>query len=289
MSRNGSAERFRTSDGIAVSHEPLLGKTAGCDLQYMERIVAVIPARMGSTRFPGKPLAKLLGRPMIEHVVRRAQMCGALAAVFIATCDEEIRNVAEALGIPVLMTSPAHERASERVAEAAEKLEADIIVMIQGDEPMIVPAMIEAAARPLQEDPSLECVNLVRLITSREEYLDPNTIKVVMDVHANALYFSRAPIPSIDFQPEIPVFKQVCVIPFRRDFLRKYASLSPTPLEQAESIDMLRVIESGGRVRLVKTEVTTYAVDTPDDLRLVEALMMNDPLVPKYGVVGTGV
>jgi len=237
-----------------------------------DRVVAIIPARMGSSRFPGKPLAPLLGRPMIEHVLKSAEMCTQLSAVYVATCDEEIRNVVERLGGRVIMTSPTHERASDRVAEAAEQVEAGIVVMIQGDEPMITPAMIEASVTPLLEDQSVECVNLIRRITNRQDYLDPNTIKVVMNVNGDALYFSRAPIP---FTPANPagVFKQVCVIPFRAEFLREFARLAPTPLERAESIDMLRILEHGRRVRLVETTVETHAVDTPEDLQLVETLM----------------
>jgi 3-deoxy-manno-octulosonate cytidylyltransferase (CMP-KDO synthetase) len=248
----------------------------------MVRIVAVIPARMGSSRFPGKPLAPLLGRPMIEHVVRRAAMCDLVDAVYVTTCDEEIRTVVDVLGGAVIMTSAAHERASDRVAEAAEHLEADIVVMIQGDEPMITPDMIEAAVTPMLNDKTIACVNLARRIVSREDYFDPNTIKVVMDIQGNALYFSRAPIPAADFTGDNPVFKQVCVIPFRRDFLREYARWTPTPLEVAESIDMLRVLEHGGIVRLVETEFDTHAVDTPKDLCLVETLMRNDPLLLRY-------
>jgi 3-deoxy-manno-octulosonate cytidylyltransferase (CMP-KDO synthetase) len=250
----------------------------------MERIIAIIPARMGSSRFPGKPLAPLLGRPMIEHVFRRTEMCARLDAVYVATCDEEIRAVVEGLGGSVLMTSPTHERASDRVAEAAERVEADIVMMIQGDEPMITPEMIIAALNPMLHDTTVSCVNLVRRIVSLEEYADPNTIKVVMNFKRDALYFSRASIPALDFKrsEHSPVFKQVCVIPFRRDFLRKFARLSPTPLEQAESIDMLRVIEHGGRVRLVETEVDTHAVDTAEDLCLVESLMKDDPLTLRY-------
>jgi len=240
-----------------------------------DRIVAIIPARMGSSRFPGKPLAHLLGRPMIEHVLRRAEMCTQLHAVYVATCDEEIRIVVEGLGGRVIMTSPTHERATDRVAEAAEQIDAGIVVMIQGDEPMVTPAMISAAVTPLLADRSVECVNLVRRITKRHEYLDPNTIKVVRDVNHDALYFSRAPIPALEFTEtdQLPVFKQVCVIPFRREFLREFTRLPPTPLEHAESIDMLRLIEHGRRVRLVETTVETHAVDTPEDLRLVETLM----------------
>jgi 3-deoxy-manno-octulosonate cytidylyltransferase (CMP-KDO synthetase) len=240
-----------------------------------DRLVAVIPARMGSSRFPGKPLAQLLGRPMIEHVLRRAEMCSQLKAVYVATCDEEIKTVVEALGGRVIMTSPTHERATDRVAEAAEHVEAGIVVMIQGDEPMITPAMIAAAADPLLADRSVECVNLVHRITKRHDYLDPNTIKVVMDVNGDALYFSRAPIPALEFSEtnQMPVFKQVCVIPFRREFLLEFTRLRPMPLERAESIDMLRLLEHGRCVRLVETTVKTHAVDTPEDLRLVETLM----------------
>ena len=252
----------------------------------MERIVAIIPVRMGSSRFPGKPLTPLLGRPMIEHVINRALMCDLLDAVYVATCDEEIRKVVEEIGGSVLMTSIIHERASDRVAEAAFHLDADIVVMIQGDEPMITPDMISSAVAPILRDRSVSCVNLVRRIFSHEEFIDPNTIKVVMNVNGDALYFSRASIPAIDFASGKDghpcVFKQVCVIPFRRDCLRKFANLPPTPLERAESIDMLRLIEHGCYVRLVETEVDTHAVDTPEDLRLVESLMKNDPLIPRY-------
>ncbi len=239
------------------------------------RLVAIIPARMGSSRFPGKPLAPLLGRPMIEHVLRRAEMCTQLSAVYVATCDEEIKNVIERLGGRVIMTSPKHERASDRVAEAAKQVEADIVMMIQGDEPMITPAMITAAVTPLLDDRSVQCVNLVRRITNQQDYLDPNTIKVVMNVNRDALYFSRAPIPWIKFTKEnhLPVFKQVCVIPFRAEFLHEFARLPPTALERAESIDMLRILEHGRRVRLVETTAETHAVDTPEDLRLIEKLM----------------
>src|SRR6266516_1667916 len=262
----------------------------------MVRIVAVIPARMGSSRFPGKPLAPLLGRPMIEHVFWRAMLCDVLDGVYVATCDEEIRAVVEGFGGAVLLTSAAHERASDRVAEAIEIIEAEhqranIVVMIQGDEPMITPDMIAAALDPMRSDPTVSCVNLVRRIVGRDEFVDPNTIKVSMNSRNEALYFSRAPIPAIDFAHDVsasangcaPLFKQVCVIPFRRNFLREFARQSPTSLERTESIDMLRVIEYGGKVRLVETDVDTHAVDTAEDLALVEALMKHDPLLLQYG------
>lgn len=248
------------------------------------RIVAGIPARMGSSRFPGKPLAPILGRPMIEHVYYRTALCPMVDEVFVATCDEEIREAVERFGGKVIMTSAAHQRASDRIAEAAEGFEADIVVMVQGDEPMIAPHMVAAAVAPMLDDPTIRCVNLAKRIETEEEYRDPNTIKVVMDHQGYALYFSREPIPTrriLDFD-RIPVFKQVCIIPFLRDFLIQFAGLEPTPLEQAESVDMLRILEHGYRVRLVETMVNTHAVDTPSDLVLVESLMLNDPLVAEY-------
>jgi 3-deoxy-manno-octulosonate cytidylyltransferase (CMP-KDO synthetase) len=221
---------------------------------------------------------------MIEHVVRRAMMCDALDEVYVATCDKEIRIAVEAFGGSVLMTSSDHERASDRVAEAASRIQADIVVMIQGDEPMIGPDMIAGAIAPLLIDPSVGCVNLIKRIDSEREFLDPNTIKVVMNRQGDALYFSRAAIPMSAFTPNAnqPVFKQVCVIPFRRDFLLEFARLPPTSLEQTESIDMLRAIEHGRRVRLVETDAATHAVDTPADLQLVKSLMKDDPLLALY-------
>lgn len=239
-----------------------------------QRTVAVIPARMASSRFPGKPLAPLHGLPMIQHVFERAQLCTQLEDVYVATCDEVIREVAAGFGAQVFMTSAAHERATDRVAEAAQHFAADIIVMIQGDEPMITAEMIETALAPLRSDPAISCVNLVHLITSQKELIDPNTIKVVADLNGNALYFSRTPIPYMNVeQTPTKVFKQVCVIPFTRECLADFSRLPATPLERAESIDMLRLLEHGKSVRLVETLVTTHAVDTPADLRLVETLM----------------
>ncbi len=250
----------------------------------MVKITGIIPARMNSTRFPNKPLALLLGRTMIEHVYRRTIMCELLDSVYVATCDEEICNTVKNFGGEAIMTSPSHERASDRAAEAAEHIRADIILMVQGDEPMITSQMIDVSLAPMIQDSSVECVNLIKRINDAEEYKNPNTIKVVMNANGEALYFSRNPIPAVDFASATrpAIFKQVCVIPFRQKFLRKFASLRPTPLERAESIDMLRALENGLRVNLVETDVETHAVDTPYDLVDVENLMKNDPLISRY-------
>lgn len=252
------------------------------------RIVGIIPARMGSSRFPGKPLANILGHPMIEHVYRRSLLSPALDAVYVATCDKEVARATEKFGAKTVRTSDKHQRASDRVAEAADQIEADIVVMIQGDEPMVVPEMISLALEPLVSDPKVVCTNLISSIRSEEELEDWNTVKVVMNRASEALYFSRRPIPwqGSNSPHFLRVYKQVCVIPFRRDFLADFAALEPTPLERAESIDMLRALEHGYPIRLVLCSRFTHAVDTPEDLKLVEQLMQHDPLIQSYDFAG---
>ncbi len=249
------------------------------------KIAAIIPARMGSSRFPGKPLAPILGCPMIEHVYRRTKMSQALDTVIVATCDAEIVESVEAFGGKAVMTSPAHERASDRVAEAAVDLDADVIVMVQGDEPMTIPEMIDESLVPFfADDKAVACVNLTARIKSKKEFEDPNTIKVVMDRDGCALYMSREPIPTLHLQnfDEITAFKQVCIIPFTAAALQEFVKLAPTPLEVAESIDMMRFIEHGRKVKMIETSFSTQAVDTPDDLKRVEELLRQDQLTPKY-------
>jgi 3-deoxy-manno-octulosonate cytidylyltransferase (CMP-KDO synthetase) len=249
------------------------------------KIVAIIPARMGSSRFPGKPLAPILGCPMIEHVYRRTILCQALNAVFIATCDMEIFKSVESFGGQAIMTSPTHECASDRVAEAAADLDCDVVVMIQGDEPMTHPQMIEESLTPfLNKNEKVDCVNLTARIKSEQEFQDPNTIKVVMDKNGFALYMSREPIPCRHRKPfnQIPAFKQVCIIPFTTAALQEFSKLTPTPLERAESVDMMRFIEHGRKVKMVETSFSTHAVDIPDDLKCVEKLLIKDPLTEKY-------
>lgn len=253
-------------------------------------IIGVIPARMASSRFPGKPLATIHGTPMVGHVYYRSKMSKSLDAVYIATCDDEIRAYAEHIGAPCIMTAATHQRASDRAAEALLKIEreagqqVDIVVMIQGDEPMIRPEMIDEAIAPLLEDPTIQIVNLMAPLKNKEEHEDPNEVKVVVDRAGFAMYFSREPIPSWKKgAKDIPMFKQVCVIPFRRDFLLTFNALEPTPLEVVESVDMLRAMEHGFRVRMVPTRYDTYSVDTVEDLRWVERLMEDDGLVKQYG------
>lgn len=251
------------------------------------RIVGVIPARMGSSRYPGKPLVPILDRPMVEHVFLRAKLASTLDQVYVATCDEEISDIVRGFGGQCMMTSPKHQRASDRTAEVAESLSADVVVMIQGDEPMARPEMIDVAVRGLLESEGAACVNLAGPIQGFEELADPNTVKVVVGRDGTALYFSRQPIGlnSAGSFPTGAVRRQVCIIPFRREALLTYAQLTATPLEEAESIDMLRLLEHGYRVHTVTIEDRTYPVDTPADRDSVEELMSDDPVLSRYAEV----
>lgn len=224
---------------------------------------------------------------MLEHVYKRVALSSALNATYIATCDEEIRRAAQDFGAPVIMTADTHERASNRVAEAAAGIDAELIVMVQGDEPMTHPEMIDAAVEPFRHDPLLGCVNLVRAIDNKADFYDVNTIKVVMNQQGDALYMSRQPIPTApaSSQPDFMhafAYKQVCIIPFRRETLLDFARLPSTPLEQLESVDMLRLLEHGYRVKMIKTKFNTQAVDTQADLERVAELMEADPLLASY-------
>ena len=260
------------------------------DLREEGCIIGIIPARMASSRFPGKPLAKIAGIPMIGHVYFRSKMSKILKEVYIATCDKEIADYADSIGAKAVMTADTHERASDRTAEAMLKIEESenkkvaIAVMIQGDEPMLYPDMIGEAVRPMIEDRTVEVVNLMALLKSNEEHEDPNVVKVVVDLNNYALYFSREPIPSKKKARAAikNIYKQVPVIPFRRDSLICFNSLSPAPLEIIESVDMLRLLEHGYKVKMAATGSDTYGVDTPADLARVESLMGNDALIRKY-------
>ena len=253
------------------------------------RVVAVIPARMASSRFPGKPMALIHGIPMIGHCYFRVEMCQQVEETYVATCDTEIYDYIVSIGGKAIMTSDAHERASDRTAEAMLKIEensgqrAEIVVMVQGDEPMDTPNMISQALEPLVQDNVIDVVNLMGAIETVEEFEDPNTVKVVVGPDDNAIYFSREPIPSRKKSVDIvPMLKQICIIPFRRDYLLQFNETPETPLEQIESVDMMRVIESGGKVKMVMTKEESYGVDTAEDLRKVEVKMKGDLLMAKY-------
>ncbi len=253
------------------------------------KTISIIPARMNSSRFPNKPMADILGMPMIGHVYKRVKLSPLLDEVYVATCDQEIYDYIISIGGKAVMTSDCHERCSDRCAEAMLKIEkdenikVDIMVMVQGDEPLTYPQMIDEAVSPMLKDRDILITNLVADLESLEEFEDPNEVKVVMDLEGNAIYFSREPIPSRKKGIlNVPMKKQVCVIPFRRDFLLEYNSMQPTPLEIIESVDMMRIIENGLKVKMIPTKFKTKAVDTPEDLKVVIEMMREDRLYETY-------
>ncbi len=252
------------------------------------KTIAVIPARMGSSRFPGKPLAPVCGIPMIGHVWKRVALALGGDHTFVATCDREIFDYIESVGGRAVMTADSHERCTDRTAEALHAIEAgigpvEVVVMVQGDEPLVTPAMIDASVAPLAADPEVMVVNLMGDLKTLAEFDDPNEVKVVVDANSDALYFSREPIPSRKKgAAHVPMKKQVCIIPFRREALLMFNELPPTPLEIVESVDMLRLLEHGYKVRMVPTADPNIGVDTPADLAVAEALMEADPVFAAY-------
>lgn len=253
------------------------------------KIIGIIPARMASTRFPNKPMANILGMPMIGHCLKRSSMSKILSEVYVATCDQIIYDYIESIGGKAIMTLDTHERASDRIAEAMLKIEEkieekiDIVVLLQGDEPMTNASMIETAVKPLIDSDDINISNLYTNIRDIESFEDPNEVKVVMDDKEFALYFSREPIPSRKKGiVDVPMFKQVCVIPFRRNFLIRYNEMNQTPLEKIESVDMMRILENGLKIKMVYISEDNCSVDTKEDLKKVTLLMKKDKLINKY-------
>jgi 3-deoxy-manno-octulosonate cytidylyltransferase (CMP-KDO synthetase) len=247
-------------------------------------IIAIIPVRMASTRLPGKPLADILGLPMVEHVRRRVSLSPLFKEVIVATCDQEILDVVLRYGGKALMTANTHTRCTDRVAEAVDALEADIVINVQGDEPLVNPAMFQALVEPLMNCPDLPCTNLMAAIDSDSDFNSPDVVKTVCDINGNAVYFSREPIPSVKKAESLifPKYKQLGIIAFRKHFLLRFTSLPQTPLEKVESVDMLRAIEHGYKIRMVLSPFKAVGVDTPADLQRAIDLMGQDELFPRY-------
>jgi 3-deoxy-manno-octulosonate cytidylyltransferase (CMP-KDO synthetase) len=244
------------------------------------RPVAIIPARYQSSRFPGKPLADLEGRPMIEHVYRRAAAAPSGGAVVVATDDARIAQAVEAFGGIAWLTAPGHRSGSDRLAEVAAHLASPIIVNVQGDEPLVQPAMIEEAVAPLIADPSILMATLRRRLVVAADHSDPNVVKVVVDRDGFALCFSRAPIPftrQASAPREAGPWKHIGLYVYRREFLITFAGLPPTPLEQTESLEQMRALEHGYRIKTVETAWDCVGVDTPADLEKVRRILAAGP------------
>jgi len=255
----------------------------------MITIIGIIPARLAASRFPNKPMTPILGMPMIGHVYHRAKMCPYLNDVWVATCDEEIFNYIKSIGGKAVMTADTHQRASDRAAEAVVKIErieglnVDYVAMIQGDEPMLMPGMINDLIDPVIKDPNLKITNLINEISTKEEFNSANVVKVVLDLNDFVLYFSREPIPSKrKYKGVLPMWKQLGIILFDKNLLLEYINLPPTPLEIIESVDMNRLLEHGRRIKMVKTKFKSCGVDVPSDVAFVEKHLKTDPLIEKY-------
>lgn len=235
--------------------------------------VIVIPARYDSSRFPGKALAQLQGRTMIEHVVRRAAQVRGVSQVIVATDDERIAGAVRSFGGTVVMTSPEHRCGTERVAEVARELDAGIVVNLQGDEPLIDPRAVESAIEPLRADAGIVAATLMTPIVDESEARDPDVVKVVSDRNGFALYFSRSLIPFPRNSTAGPACKHIGLYAYRRSFLLQLATMTQTPLEKAESLEQLRILEHGHRLKVVETDYRSVNVDTPEHLAQVAALL----------------
>jgi 3-deoxy-manno-octulosonate cytidylyltransferase (CMP-KDO synthetase) len=252
------------------------------------KAIAIIPARLAASRFPRKPMHKIVGIPMIGHCYYRTRRALGSEGTYVATCDQEIADYVGSIGGQAIMTSSLHNRATDRAAEAIALIEADasvrfdVVIMVQGDEPLILPSDINAMLAHF-DDPAVEIVNLMSRLRTQTQFEDKNNVKVVVNQGMDALYFSREPIPSPWKGVEhVPMYMQVGVIAFRRDVLSRFNSLPESTLEKIESVDMNRVLETGGRIRMVLTDAPMIGVDTPEEAEEVARLIQNDQLFATY-------
>lgn len=237
------------------------------------KVLCVIPARYASTRLPGKPLSMIAGKPMIQHVYERACQAQLPNEVVVATDNELVEKAVLDFGGKAVMTSPDHPSGTDRLAEVALMYpDVDVIVNVQGDEPMIPPEVIDRLAEAFNGDADLNMATM-KVVMDEEDYENPAAVKVVTDQQGYALYFSRSLMPYQRNKPEgFKVFKHVGIYAYRRNFLLKYAALAPTPLEKAESLEQLRALENGYKIKVLESDFQGIGVDTPEDLAAVNAL-----------------
>ena len=235
--------------------------------------LGVVPARYGSTRYPGKPLASIAGKPMIQHVWERAREAQRLDAVVVATDDDRIRRVVEGFGGDVMMTSPLHPTGTDRLAEVARTRRASIYVNIQGDEPLLEPSDLDVLVAGMADDPATGLGTLAVPLEDARTANDPNIVKVVCDGSGRALYFSRAPIPFPRNPPAPGYLRHICLYAYRRDLLLAFAGWAPTPLETTEGLEQLRALEHGCAIRVFPARGRYLAVDTPEDRIRVESAL----------------
>lgn len=241
------------------------------------KTIVIVPARMASSRYPGKPLAMIAGLPMIEHVRRRAMLAKGIDEVVVATCDREIAEVVEKAGGRAIMTANTHERSTERVAEAMRSLTGDVVVVAQGDEPLLLPNDLELVAAPFGQRPEVNSVSLLSPLEGRADFSNPNIVKAVCDWQGCIMLYSRAPIPYFQKQGPCPVYRETGIRAFRADFLQAYVSLPETPFEKVEAVDMMRLREHGYQVLGVMTGGVTLGVDHPEEVDRIENELRQDP------------
>lgn len=239
----------------------------------MTRALAVIPARWASVRFPGKALAEVAGKPLIRHVWERARGLASVERVLVATDDARIAAAVRAFGGEVRFTRADHPSGTDRVAEAVRDEEAELIVNLQGDEPTFDTRAVDELVRLMADDPAIPMGTLAHPIRDDAEHRDPNATKVVLDRAGFALYFSRAPVPYRRHPGHAVPLRHIGIYVFRRDFLARFASLSPTPLERTETLEQLRALEHGARIRVLVTPHPSIGVDTPADLERLRAYL----------------
>ena len=240
------------------------------------KVACIIPARYASTRLPGKPLLDIAGKPMIQHVVERVRQAQRPSRIIVATDDERVFAAVRDFGGEVLMTSAHHPTGTDRLAEVALALpEMDLILNVQGDEPLIPPQALDALVAAFDERPDLQMATLMTPMTE-DEYENPAAVKVVVSLDGHALYFSRSLIPlPRNKGPQWRCYKHIGVYAYRRDFLLRFAALPPSPLEMTESLEQLRALEHGVRIRVIETPCHSVGVDTPEDLEQVRQLFLN--------------
>lgn len=243
------------------------------------RIVAIIPVRYSSKRFPGKPLATISGKPMIQWVYERTKKAELLDEVLVATDDERILRAVKGFGGRAVLTSTHHQSGTERVVEAVAGLEADIIVNVQGDEPLIRPEMITQAVTPLVQGEDVPVVTLKYPVDEPEELENPNIVKVVTDKDDYALYFSRLPIPynRVDSKIKVNYYKHIGLYVYRREFLEKWGQLKPSILEKTEQLEQLRVLENGYRIKVLPSDYDSWGVDIPEDVDRIYRILQSRP------------
>ena len=237
------------------------------------RTIGIIPARLAATRLPNKPLLDIAGKPMIQWVYERASGASLMDEVMVATPDEEIFKCVEAFGGKAVMTAPGHRSGTDRLAEVARVIEADLIVNIQGDEPLLDSNAIDLLVQAMIDSPSVPMGSLMCPLKDAHEEDDPAVVKVVTDIEGFALYFSRAKIPYPRDPEAASAYKHIGIYAYRREFLIAFAGLAPTPLERAESLEQLRALENGYRIKMVETSFSPTSVDTPEDLERVRKIL----------------